>query len=218
MSDTGHHHMTDDAHDERVRFTPTNAMGSVLERFERTGLGDLDGEWASVRFDDGETIAVRAADLVPVTWESGEYVYVPDDDSEYGPVWLTSEALENFTTDELAEATSAELIISLDGWRGHYLAADWLSVAADLLGEVPGDDPHTHVDRMAKLAELEREAREAAERYHAHNDIPPTSDETCGEDCICEFIHDIANDVESMIGDAGYVTIWNDGVQTFKVS
>lgn len=63
---------------DRVTFTPTGAVGTVLERFERTGLGDLSGEWATVRFDDGETIAVRSADLEPAGDAHGDDCNCPE--------------------------------------------------------------------------------------------------------------------------------------------
>lgn len=50
---------------DRVVFTTTGAPGTVLVRYVRSDpfCGDLAGEWARVRFDDGETIDVRACDL-----------------------------------------------------------------------------------------------------------------------------------------------------------
>lgn len=64
---------------DRVTFTPTGAVGTVLERFERTGLGDLSGEWATVRFDDGETIAVRCVDLDHLTADVAHARYLGAD-------------------------------------------------------------------------------------------------------------------------------------------
>ena len=48
----------------RAKFTSTGAEGSVLSSVERTGLGDLDGMWHQVRFNDTlETIWVHADGL-----------------------------------------------------------------------------------------------------------------------------------------------------------
>lgn len=159
-----------------------------------------------------------------------DYLYVPDDDSDYGPVWTASEAREHFSVDDLADARPAELVVSLDGYRGHYLTVDWLVEVSDLLGEVPGDDPYTHVDRSQKLTDLQAECVVAHNRYHAHNDVIGHVDDdtaTYGSDCPlgddgfpdceCQWVGELAEEVESLIGEAGYVTEWNDGVSTWKV-
>jgi hypothetical protein len=51
----------------RVTFTSTGATGVVVARYviDEPDLGDLAGDWATVRFDDGEIICVRADDLTP---------------------------------------------------------------------------------------------------------------------------------------------------------
>lgn len=49
---------------DRVAHIVTDAEGTVLDRYERHGIGDLDGAWCLVRFDDtGEEINVPAAEL-----------------------------------------------------------------------------------------------------------------------------------------------------------
>jgi hypothetical protein len=162
---------------------------------------------------------------------ASEYVYVPDDDSEFGPVWSTSEALEEFPDDELAEARPADRVISLEGWRGHYLAADWLSCAADLLESCQLDCATYHLDDPANFGLRDRvdamvhEANESSARYHAHNDVVGADagvqedyGTECPEDCPCEWISGVADSMESVLTDLGFVTIWNDGVQTFKVA
>lgn len=160
-----------------------------------------------------------------------EYLYVPDDDSGYGPVWTTDEARENFTDEELAEASPAELAISLDGWRGHYLAADFLGVAADLLEACQLDCATFHLDDPAKRGLRDRvdamvhEANEAWGRYHAHNDVVGADPDQqadygteCPEDCPCEFVHEITDDMESVLSELGFVTTWNDGVSVYQLS
>lgn len=154
-----------------------------------------------------------------------DYLYVPDDDSEFGPVWSTMEAREVFTVEELASAQPAELVISLDGARGHYLAAGYLDNVADLL-----DNVTTHVTPvrpgMVHAAKVE-EWRKAAAAYESHQGL--FSDDSCqaspvgdydsdsGMCSACEYIHEIADEAESILSDLGYVTIWNDGVQVFRV-
>jgi hypothetical protein len=50
---------------ERVVFTSTGATGTVLGRYinDSPFAGDLAGEWATVQFDDGDVINVRADSL-----------------------------------------------------------------------------------------------------------------------------------------------------------
>lgn len=140
------------------------------------------------------------------------YVYVPDDDSEFGPVWEADEAAEHFSADELAESEPADLVVSLGGHRGHYLAAGYLYEAAAILGE--------------NNAQAE-EWTAAADTYESHQSL--FGDDTCeaspkdgfdeltGMCGACEYIHEIADEAEGVLGSLGYVTIWNDGVQVFKV-
>jgi len=171
------------------------------------------------------------------------YLYVPDDDSEYGPVWEESEAREMFTADELADrgVVPAELVIDLEGWRGHYITADWLSEAADLLESCQLDTATYHLDVVAaeylppdrsgetfrdRVERLKHEANEAWARYHAHNDVVGADPDQVsdygpecprGMTCPCEFISEVADDVESLLGDLGFVTEWSDGVRTYRV-
>jgi len=166
------------------------------------------------------------------------YLYVPDDDSEYGPIWEESEAREMFTADELADrgVVPAELIIDLGGHRGHYITADWLSAAADLLETCQLDCATYHLDDPERFAlrdrveRLKSEANEAWARYHAHNDLvgaDPDQQGEYGSDCSrnddgslacpCEFISELADDVESVLVDLGFVTEWGDGVRTYRV-
>lgn len=144
-----------------------------------------------------------------------EYVYVPDDDSEFGPVWEASEAREYFTPDELADAAPAEPVVSLDGWRGHYLAAAYLSEAADL---VETDDmPERGVETIAEW----RKASDAYDKHGGYGCGPtvtlPSGDNVPGLCEYCENIHEIADEAESVLGDLGYITQWNDGVSVWKV-
>lgn len=50
---------------ERVTFTSTGATGVIVARFVNDGpyAGDLAGDWATVTFDDGETIDVKVTNL-----------------------------------------------------------------------------------------------------------------------------------------------------------
>jgi hypothetical protein len=145
-----------------------------------------------------------------------QYVYIPDGNDEYGPVWDVEEAIEHFTPDELAKARQAELVVSLEDRRGHYLTADWLMEVAGLLGEVSGDDPFTHADRTTRLDTLKEEVIEAAEVYRRHNELTNVDVEHHSPNCTCDFIYEIADEVEELITEAGYITEWGDGgVQTF---
>ena len=48
---------------ERVTFKTTGATGVAISAAQRTGLGDLDGLWYQVRWDDGETMWVHSNEL-----------------------------------------------------------------------------------------------------------------------------------------------------------
>lgn len=54
------------AEPQRVTFKATGNAGTVVSSAQRSGLGDLDGLWHHVRFDDGETIWVHSSSVVKV--------------------------------------------------------------------------------------------------------------------------------------------------------
>lgn len=57
--------------DARCFHNTTGLTGTIVATFERTGLGDLDGTWHRVRFDDGAHIDCPATTIT-----------VLDDDAE----------------------------------------------------------------------------------------------------------------------------------------
>jgi hypothetical protein len=159
-----------------------------------------------------------------------EYLYVPDDDSEYGPVWSVTEASDVFSAQELADALPAELVINLGGHRGHYLTADWLSEAADLLESCQLDCATYHLDDPGRrglrdaVENAKCDANDAWARYHAHNDLVGRDASLeadygteCDDDCACHYVSDLADDVESLLSELGFVTEWNDGVRTYRL-
>jgi len=159
------------------------------------------------------------------------YLYIPDNDSEYGPVWPCDDQLDQFTAEQLAEATDAELVVSLDGTRGHYLAASYLAETADLM-ESATLGIGTTVDLSLpenfplrdRVSEVMRDALETSDAYERHQSL--FTEDTCQDDgaepgalCSrCEYISDDADAAESVLSDLGYVTEWNDGVRIFRVS
>lgn len=94
------------------------------------------------------------------------YLYIPFDDSEYGPIWEESEARDNFTTEELAneEIEYASLYARRDGHWGHYLSALYLEEVADIL-----DSEYPRDSRGEEVAARILDYKLTAAIYHAHN-------------------------------------------------
>ena len=153
-----------------------------------------------------------------------EYLYVPDDDSEYGPIWEEREARESFTAEQLEDALPADLVVSLDGSRGHYLAAAFLAEGAILLEEATVGSGTAvdlslpeHRELRDRIADLIPEAMTTSDTYDAHQGLFSGVD-ACEPMCErCEFIHDDCDAVEAALSDLGYVTTWNDGVTIHRV-
>lgn len=91
---------------ERVTFTTTGATGHVLERFTRDGLGDLSGEWATVAFDDGETIDVVASSLCPITVECSTCHYPHPGDDCANPACPANPSLSDAARQLIAERSA----------------------------------------------------------------------------------------------------------------
>lgn len=143
-----------------------------------------------------------------MTWDTGEYAYLPNGPSDYGPVWSVEEVYDVLTPEDTEGASPAELVVSLDSHRGHYLTADWITAVADLIDEAPGDV--RGVDRTAKFDALRADAEAASEVYamRVHD----------ADDDVLDYIVSLSDEVESVIAEAGYITDWNDsGVCTFLV-
>lgn len=171
------------------------------------------------------------------------YLYMPDDDSEYGPIWEESEALETFTAEELANAIPAVLVASALGHWGHYLAEHYLREAISIVrDEIPTEAMSDTL--RGQLSDWSLTAR----TYSSHNDIfstagpsrgcrfvmvhsrvtfgarwnmtaqainyPPMAYERCA---YCEWIHETADEAESVISELGYVTTWGDGYSIYKL-
>lgn len=144
------------------------------------------------------------------------YLYVPDDDSEFGPVWEETEAREVFTAEELSDARSAELIVMREGSRGHYLAACYLDDAADIVETAAGEG--TAPVAPGELAAVP-DWRRVAENYNAHGGTNcPGAEGRDSRACAdCEYIHDDVDAAERVLSDLGYVTKVNDGFTIHKV-
>jgi hypothetical protein len=150
-----------------------------------------------------------------------EYLYVPNDDSEYGPIWEASEAREEFTAEELADAQPAELVAMREGARGHYLAATFLDDAADIVDDHAWNDDEVREVRgdMVPMAEGWRRVA-AAYNEHGGSYCPEdaagygSDTKLCGD---CEYIHDDVDTAEGVLSDLGYITTWNDGYVIHRV-
>lgn len=147
------------------------------------------------------------------------YIYVPDDDSEYGPVWDEAEAVDNFSTEELTYAVPATPVVMRDGARGHYLSATFLDDASDILDATPARVARDRISPDVLTAS--RTWRRVAQSYNEHGgyDCPGAdrNDESglCSD---CAFIHDDVQSAESALSGLGYVTLWNDGYSIFRVT
>lgn len=109
------------------------------------------------------------------------------------------------------ESYPVTLVFNLDGYRGHYLAADYVMEAVSYLR----DTRHTFtIETIERLLECEKDAV----TYHRHNELssPDNCTEKDGESCTCTYIHDSADYVESVLGENGYLTFWNDGVYVYQ--
>lgn len=172
-----------------------------------------------------------------------DYVSLLDFDGE----WSVMSRYEFQTTgaeSEYGPAEPAYPVFNLEGYRGHYLTADFLSEAADLLGQVQSGvvigeglvdlSLPENFPLRDRVDEMRGEADETWARYHAHNDPHVTSlpdpqmyadyGSECpvGDDgypdCSCgQGIHDLADDMESLLVDLGFVCEWNDGVYVYWV-
>lgn len=174
----------------------------------------VDAHIAHARYLDAD--AARAAD----------WVYLPETDGEH--LILTGGEYDA-GVDGPAELIT--LVFNLEGYRGHYLTADFLSSAADLLEACQLDCARFHLDDPANFPLRDRvdamvhEANEAWARYHAHNDVVGADPDQvadygddCPEDCPCQWISEVADDMESVLSDLGFLVDWNDGVYVFARS
>lgn len=148
-----------------------------------------------------------------------EYVYVPDDDSEYGPVWSSYEAVTEFTPAELADAVPATMVANRDGHHGHYLAAEYLDCASGIMTLAASESlsPWECVFLLARAAD-------DVDTSVAYNEHAPEG--TCDPDdpdpvpflCPrCEFIHDQVTEAEDILSELGHVSEWNDGFHIYRV-
>lgn len=95
------------------------------------------------------------------------------------------------------ELHHAELVVSLDGWRGHYLGRDFTYEAMALLE----DDPEDFHDDVVIL-----------DRYENESDFELEPGYTIGE-----AVSDITIKYENKLFEAGFYVEWNDGVQVVKI-
>lgn len=99
------------------------------------------------------------------------------------------------------ELHDAELVVSLDGWRGHYLGRDFIYQAIGLLEGIFNPEDFT--------SDLQ-----ILDQYEDRSDylVPPSNSYT-----IAEAVSEMIGEYESHLDDAGFLTEWNDGVMIVKV-
>lgn len=159
-----------------------------------------------------------------------EYLYVADPpEADASGVWLTDEASEHLPSDVIANAARVECVADVDAHHGHYMVAWWLLAVAPLL------DMRTRAARAYQrpkfardVRELRSDARREAREYlatrspHGRRPRPPRwwAPDVDGdyEATLPEAIHHLADDVEDLLRDLGYITEWRDsGVATWRI-
>lgn len=136
--------------------------------------------------------------------DMSEYLYLPDYDGEYSIVHVSE-----YDESEHGKSKDAELVLSLEGNRGHYLSADFVINAARLL-----DDKELSTQDREQLAEHV----ENASTYNQHQGLF-SGVEACEPMCgACEYVVEDAYAVEAMLSEHGFVVEWNDGVAVYRVS
>lgn len=99
------------------------------------------------------------------------------------------------------ELHEADLVVKLDGYRGHYLGRDFIYQAMGILEEK--FNPEDFDSDRQILDEYED---------HANYLVPPSNSYT-----VAEAVSEMVGEYESHLFDAGFYVEWNDGVQIVKV-
>lgn len=98
------------------------------------------------------------------------------------------------------ELFAADLVVKLDGWRGHYLGRDFIYEAIELV-----DKDTVSIDRIAdNVAILDR-----------YEDEPTAEIEPSFT--VAECVSEMVGEYEGYLADAGYLVEWNDGFRIVKV-
>lgn len=196
-----------------------NDHDDVASVFREHGSAELRERYA-------EQLGTHARYLDADAARAADWVYLPETDGEHS---ILTGVEYDPEVDGPAELIT--LVFNLEGYRGHYLTADFLSSAADLLEACRLDSGRFHLDDPANFPLRDRvdamvhEANEAWARYHAHNDVVGADPDQladygddCPEDCPCQWISEVADDMESVLSDLGFLVDWNDGVYVFALS
>lgn len=93
------------------------------------------------------------------------------------------------------ELHNAELVVSLEGYRGHYLGRDFIYEAIELAGEMNTGDTEI-------LDKYETDYEEQIEPGYS----------------VAECVSDMVQEYENRLFDRGFYVEWNDGVQVVKVN
>lgn len=134
------------------------------------------------------------------------YVYLPEYDGEFSVMDMQEYHVDGGEA-EYGPAVSCNLVLSLEGYRGHYLSADFITEARYLL-----EDVKLSVDEKRTLVEAYGHAITYSDHQGLH------SSGKCDPKCsACEFISDDADTVERILTDHCFIVEWNDGVSVFKV-
>lgn len=154
-------------------------------------------------------------------------VYCSDCDGEWS-VYDSIEDHDQYEDDGVDhEIHAAELVVSLGGHRGHYLARDFIEEAISL---VPVSDGYRAAiapevvaadATYADLNEYDPNLASLSDVYECCYERPGRFLAAGGDEYEYEYvpqlIHEAADEVESLLVDAGYVVEWNDGVMVYKV-